>query len=140
MASSSFSDSSHGKACTLQYNKFICRCGKVADIKISGTDRNPQKLFYTCKGRVCGFGDWAHPIGCRCNFNEDEVNGDEVNAFGGVSNTVKAIETRLLAIERDVTTTSFVMCEIKSMIMYSKTLFFAMLFMVVVTFFIVLVK
>jgi hypothetical protein len=46
MASSSYSVSPSRKACALQYTKLRCRCGKATDVKISGTNRNPNKFFF----------------------------------------------------------------------------------------------
>jgi hypothetical protein len=59
MSLSGFSCTNFGRSCILQYKKIRCRCNKIADVKIFGTDRNPLKLFYACKQKEkeddCGF-------------------------------------------------------------------------------------
>jgi hypothetical protein len=144
MSSSGFSSTNFGRSCILQYKKIRCRCNKLADIKISGTDRNPFKLFYACKEKEkeedCGFFDWAHPIGCPCHDKSSGPNGDEFHEVTDVAKVVRSLEARLVSVEDDLTKTMIHLAEIKNLTTSSRNMFTTMLFLVVVIFFLVLLK
>ncbi|CAL5445171.1 unnamed protein product [Camellia sinensis] len=56
-------------------NRNRCRCNKKATIRISETDRNKNKLFYSCND--CGFVGWCLPTnseyGGRHQMPREEV-------------------------------------------------------------------
>ncbi|MCH89534.1 hypothetical protein A2U01_0010433, partial [Trifolium medium] len=78
-------------------------------VKISGTDWNSYKLFYSCRNHVCGFVDLAHPIGCPCHDKSSAGNADEVDQVCDVADVVKYVEGRLLGVETNLETT---MCDV----------------------------
>ncbi|KAK1321068.1 hypothetical protein QJS10_CPA03g01446 [Acorus calamus] len=66
---SSSNVSSSSKAMDLSFKNILCKCRCKAAIKISESDRNPNKLYYTCmglSGKQCNFFQWVHP----CNSGE----------------------------------------------------------------------
>lgn len=94
MSSSSFTGNQPGD---LQYCNKYCKCGKVADIKVSTTLRNPSKLFYTCRTQTCGFFQWCLPVaseGVHSPAFPDEVTNEESQCF--------RTNARLTAMEKNV--------------------------------------
>jgi hypothetical protein len=67
--------------------------------------------------------------------NDCGESGDEVNDVDDVSNAVKDLDARMLSLESHVKSTIFIVCEIKSIITFSKIVFTGMLLMVVHIFF-----
>ena len=57
--SSSTTRNTNGGMITFR-NKY-CECGKRAALKISETENNPGKLFYTCESKRCKFFNWWKP-------------------------------------------------------------------------------
>jgi hypothetical protein len=144
MASSSFSSANHGHACVFRYLRMRCRCGAPADVKISTTGRNPNKLFYGCSSK-CGFVDWAHPLNCPCpgrngtnTTNVAEV--EEVEDTASVSDAMKTIESRLLLVEREVSRASFLAGEMKGSLRLFMVMFTAMTIMMFIIFMLVVTK
>lgn len=68
----------------VQYVNRNCKCGTVADIKISNTRQNPRRLFYTCRTRNCDFFQWCNPLSTPQGTSQtidEEVNNEHINAF-----------------------------------------------------------
>lgn len=43
----------------IRYRRMNCDCRRAAMIKVSGTQRHPNYLFYTCKDGECDFFKWC---------------------------------------------------------------------------------
>jgi hypothetical protein len=140
MSSSSFSCTNFGRACILQFLKKKCKCNNFADVRISTSDRNPLKLYFVCKNDICGFVDWLHPINCPCHDKHSAQNVDEGDEVSSISNVVKALEGRILTVERDLKQTTGVVNEIKNIATSSKFMCTSMLLIVFLTFLVVLIK
>ncbi|WJX52054.1 hypothetical protein P8452_38199 [Trifolium repens] len=107
MSSSNVSCSNFLRACVLQNLKVKCKCDKNAYVKIFRTYWNPYKRFFSWRDHVCGFVDWAYPIGCPCHDKSSAGNADEVDQ---VHDVVKSMDGRLLGVETNLETT---MCDEK---------------------------
>ena len=137
MSSSNVSCSNFLRACVLQNLKVKCKCDKNAYVKIFRTDWNPYKLFFSWRDHVCGFVDWAYPIGCPCHDKSSAGNADEVDQ---VHDVVKSMDGRLLGVETNLETTMCDVGEIKKYMRFSRIMFTSMFLIVLVTFLLVLVK
>ncbi|KAF7815178.1 Armadillo-type fold containing protein [Senna tora] len=60
MATSSVGDSS-GKQ-YLRYKNAHCNCRKVARIRVSHSDANPNRLYVCCENDECNFFRWLKPM------------------------------------------------------------------------------
>jgi len=52
----------------IRYANKLCFCNNIANIKVSMTVENRNRLFYRCKhkpDKSCGFFWWCEPIGCE---------------------------------------------------------------------------
>ncbi|KAK9274838.1 hypothetical protein L1049_007510 [Liquidambar formosana] len=82
MASSSRSvNSGTGRGTRYRFQNRRCQCGRKAEVKISESIDNPEKLYFRCQ--ECGFFEWWYaPIdvqeGCYDFVNElrREINGN----------------------------------------------------------------
>ncbi|WJX93146.1 hypothetical protein P8452_74709 [Trifolium repens] len=125
MSSSSTRDNFNGGACFLQYKKFRCFCKRVADVKISGTDLNPNKLYYTCRENNCEFWFWAHPTNYCAVENE---NGNCIEQAEIMSMVSELKETR-----KEIK-------EMKVILKFFKFISIVMTLLVFLSFFVVLSK
>lgn len=98
MASSSHIDTSPSH---LQYVNKRCYCGRVSAIKVSLTENNCYKLFYTCKTEKCTFFSWCHPISPGTEPTDsldDEVNTEHMVVR--MERELSKVHTLLNAIEK----------------------------------------
>ncbi|KAK2451994.1 hypothetical protein QL285_010998 [Trifolium repens] len=86
MASSSNSIS---KITWIRYANMRCLCQRVAEIKVSLTYRNPNRLFYTCKEDKCKLFCWCEPI-------PDDIGGEQIDS------NVAFVDSRISRIEEEV--------------------------------------
>jgi hypothetical protein len=78
MASSNNSGSA-SKESWIRYTNMICKCRLVADIKVSMSKQNPNRLYYSCKEKKCQWVGWCEPI------EDDDVGNNRVqtnDSFG----------------------------------------------------------
>ncbi|WJX61901.1 hypothetical protein P8452_46948 [Trifolium repens] len=88
MASSSNSVS---RTTWIRYANMSCLCRKVAEIKVSMTYENPNRLFYTCKQQnKCKWFCWCEPI-------PSDTDGQQT-----IESKVSYAESRISIIEEEV--------------------------------------
>ncbi|WJX61832.1 hypothetical protein P8452_46885 [Trifolium repens] len=46
----------------IRYGNLSCNCNCVANIKVSMSKKNPNRLFYSCKEKKCIWLGWCDPI------------------------------------------------------------------------------
>ncbi|KAG5531534.1 hypothetical protein RHGRI_026217 [Rhododendron griersonianum] len=110
MDSSSSTTSTH--AMIPRYITKYCYCKLQAVIRVTNSEPNRGKLYYTCPNGACDIWDWCKPINTVPNvptqrrfFHEDETEnaptGDErdENARCGVDNAMAA---RMAVLERQL--------------------------------------
>ncbi|KAF7123801.1 hypothetical protein RHSIM_Rhsim12G0058200 [Rhododendron simsii] len=94
------SSSTSTNAMIPRYRTKYCHCKLQAVIRVTNSDPNRGKIYYSCPNRVCDTWDWCKPINTvpsvptqRRFIDEDETeratSGDE-NARRGVDNAMAA--------------------------------------------------
>lgn len=85
----------------LEYENQSCFCGINAAIKVSNTERNKRKLFYTCDKRSCTFFKWCHPISREIQSRStmpNEVDAEDINMVS-MKTEINAVKDRVQALE-----------------------------------------
>lgn len=85
----------------LAYCNRRCKCGRNAAIKVSNTDENKHRLFYTYERRMCDFFNWCYPMSGDegdSHTNETEVNTAEMDMFV-INRVFNEVNKRLDVIE-----------------------------------------
>jgi hypothetical protein len=59
---SSINSGSASKQSWIRYANVTCKCRSVADIKVSLSKQNPNRLYYSCKEKKCQWVGWCDPI------------------------------------------------------------------------------
>jgi hypothetical protein len=79
----------------IKYANKVCHCNKIAAIKVSMTNENPNRLFYVCKNnnkknkskQRCEFFKWCEPIGCE--KDSTQVLESKLTDFGSKNSTLE---------------------------------------------------
>ncbi|KAI8542119.1 hypothetical protein RHMOL_Rhmol08G0114400 [Rhododendron molle] len=91
----------------IKYKNRTCYCGKRAAVKISGSEKNPGRLYYRCEDEVeqggCHAWDWCNPINIPTQLQVPAsqvpesayASNENPNALAGrVGTTVEKLEMR----------------------------------------------
>ena len=96
----------------IQFQNKYCRCGRRATIRISESQNNYSKLYFSCQERKCGFFQWWHPMNVHSVSDENiRKNGSEIKSL------MIEMKTEVEAIRKHCKKIEYVVSLLKTMIL-----------------------